>query len=167
MFWHHALGHVEGLFQSTGITHVEWVDLPKQDRDVKLPTMSQLPNLHRLILDVSEVRSCQISPGKLIQTQENCAWLLQRTCLQQPERTAQPTTEQPKLDFKIHWCPQLTANTCIMSHTVRFQAASLPDSESSRTNQAGGGRLKVPSKQWKVLLTSSCLLDIVRQKYLL
>lgn len=31
VFWHHALRHIKGLFQSTGITHVQWVDLEEED----------------------------------------------------------------------------------------------------------------------------------------
>lgn len=30
VFGYHALSHIEGLFQSTGITHVQWVDLRKK-----------------------------------------------------------------------------------------------------------------------------------------
>lgn len=32
VFGHHALRHIKGLFQSTGITHVERVDLEEEDR---------------------------------------------------------------------------------------------------------------------------------------
>lgn len=32
VFGHHALSHVKGLFQSTGITHVQGVDLQKKDK---------------------------------------------------------------------------------------------------------------------------------------
>lgn len=31
VFGHHALSHIKGLFQSTGITHVERVDLGKKE----------------------------------------------------------------------------------------------------------------------------------------
>lgn len=32
VFGHHALGHVKGLFQSTGVTHVERVDLGEEEQ---------------------------------------------------------------------------------------------------------------------------------------
>lgn len=32
MFGHHALGHVEGLFQGAGVTHVERVDLVEEEQ---------------------------------------------------------------------------------------------------------------------------------------
>lgn len=35
MFRHHALSHIKGLFQSTGITHEQWVDLEVKKRNMR------------------------------------------------------------------------------------------------------------------------------------
>lgn len=35
VFGHHALSHIKGLFQSTGITHVQRVDLEERTRNMR------------------------------------------------------------------------------------------------------------------------------------
>lgn len=35
VFRYHALCHIKSLFQSTGITHVQWVNLGKKERNVR------------------------------------------------------------------------------------------------------------------------------------
>lgn len=35
VFGHHALSHIKGLFQSTGVTHVQRVDLVDRKREVR------------------------------------------------------------------------------------------------------------------------------------
>lgn len=39
MFRHHALGHVEGLFQGAGVTHEERVDLEDKDTNITSDVM--------------------------------------------------------------------------------------------------------------------------------
>lgn len=68
VFGHHALGHVEGLFQSAGVTHVQRVDLVERDTsrgDVRAQRGS--PKVSQHLDGGSEGSSRLLPPEKLYQ----------------------------------------------------------------------------------------------------